>query len=83
MMCRNLGIIWGWLGLGLIHVSKWRLGSQTIYPEHELLGVTVYTLQSNQTIFTSTNTFFPINPLLWVDIIMIEIKQKYGKIIEK
>ena len=46
MMCRNLGIIWGWRGLGLIHVSKWRLGSQTIYPEHELLGVTVYTLQS-------------------------------------
>ena len=46
MMCRNLGIIWGGRGLGLIHVSKWRLGSQTIYPEHELLGVTVYTLQS-------------------------------------
>ena len=62
MMCRKLGIIWGWRGPGLTHVSKWRLRSQTIYPEHELLGVTVYSLQSNQTIFTSMNAFSPINP---------------------
>ena len=67
--------------------SKWANGGSALRPFTRnmsclVLLSTLYSLQSNQTIFTSTNTFFPINPLLWVDIIMIEIKKKYWKILK-